>query len=455
MKNSPMRWSCVLILPLTLAVSCSPMSETAQVDPDPGAAEQATNRVDIPPMVRQNLGITFTPVEVRSVAKTLRLPGAFELTPRARREYRMSLSGHVELLVDQYEEVEEGQLLFRYRSPQWPELLHEIIEGEQAIALATASIDVARARVEELRTHLSLHDERLLALTGAELRRADLELERTKTAGAIPSLEAELALAETQLANAHRTHDHALHVAATAAGLPESELESITLVDGVSVPAYSTIDWIPVTATSRGVVEHIATTDGSFLEAPAKVMTVIDPTQLRFRAVALQADLPRFASADTGRLVQPGSAPRSVSDSLPARITLGLEAHPEDRTMEVLARPDGHASWARAGVAAFLELGVESSAGKVLAVPRSAVVRDGLVHVLFRRDPADRDRAIRIEADLGVDDGRWIEVKSGLSRTDEVVLDGAYELNLATQTSGQTPKGGHFHADGTFHGDDH
>ena len=33
------------------------------------------------------------------------------------------------------------------------------------------------------------------------------------------------------------------------------------------------------------------------------------------------------------------------------------------------------------------------------------------------------------------------------------MLDGAYELKLASQQSGATQKGGHFHADGTFHGE--
>ena len=33
---------------------------------------------------------------------------------------------------------------------------------------------------------------------------------------------------------------------------------------------------------------------------------------------------------------------------------------------------------------------------------------------------------------MGVDDGRWVEIKSGLMRGDEIVINGAYELKLAT-----------------------
>ena len=84
-----------------------------------------------------------------------------------------------------------------------------------------------------------------------------------------------------------------------------------------------------------------------------------------------------------------------------------------------------------------------------LAVPLAAVQRDGLAPVLFRRDPADPNKAIRIEADLGLNDGRWVVLRSGVRAGDEIVLDGAFQLMLAT--SGSAQEGGHFHADGTFH----
>ena len=32
-----------------------------------------------------------------------------------------------------------------------------------------------------------------------------------------------------------------------------------------------------------------------------------------------------------------------------------------------------------------------------------------------------------------------------------LVLDGAYEIKLASQQNGTVQKGGHFHADGTYH----
>jgi hypothetical protein len=58
-------------------------------------------------------------------------------------------------------------------------------------------------------------------------------------------------------------------------------------------------------------------------------------------------------------------------------------------------------------------------------------------------------------ADLGVDDGRWVIINSGVRLGDQVVLHGAYELQLAMAQAGGAPTGGHVHPDGTFHADNH
>jgi hypothetical protein len=432
---------------LLLLAACSPPA--ASPPPQPAAAPEApTSRVAIPPTVRANLGITFAKVEVRRVEQTLRVPGAFELRPLARHEYRMALPGTVELLVDQYEAVEPGRPLFRFRSPQWPELLHEVLAGEQAIDLARAEIAVAEAAASEARRRLELARERVAVLAQADFKRADLETQAAELEASLPRLEAEVRLGETRLANARRTREHALHRAAAATGIPEADLLA---EDGDGAPRYTAIDWIEVAAKERGVVETLAVTDGAFAEPPAMVLSTVNPELLRFRALALQADVQRIAGAAEARIVPPQGAGVPLGDAVDAALTLGLEASPVDRTLSLLATPEHLLPWMRAGVSAFLEIVVDATAAPALAVPCSAVVQDGLTHVLFRRDPSDPNQAIRVEADLGTSDGRWIVVQSGLMRGDEVVLGGVYELKLATAQQKGAQQGGHFHADGAFH----
>lgn len=430
--------------------SAAPTPANAQTENE---SEAPTNRIDIPATVRSNLGITFAKVERREVASTIRVPGAFELQPQARREYRMTLPGHVELLVDQYETVEPGDPLYRFHSPMWPELQHEIIVGEQNAVSARAEIDVAREKITEARTRLELMRERLAALASADFRQADLEAQASELQASIPRLEAELRLAETKLANARRTREHALHRASAATGIDEADLAREVPHDDRTIPAYQTINWIEIRAAESGIVQMLAVTDGAFLEPTSLVLSTVNPDRVRFRAMGLQSDLPRLATGATARIVPPRTPGLSINESLPATLTIGLEAHPEQRTVTLLATPEELRSWTRPGVSAFLEVVAESTGGPALAIPRSAIVKDGITHVFFRRDPADPNKAIRVEADMGVSDGRWVAINSGLSLNDEVVLDGAYELKLASEQSGVSQKGGHFHADGTFHGE--
>lgn len=443
---------------LALLAACAPApdapDDAGAADPAPAPPATPTNRIAVPPTVRRNLGVTFATVELRHVARTLRVPGAFELQPLARHEYRMALPGHVRLLVDQYERVEPGQPLFRFRSPAWPELQHEIIAAEQAMDVARAEIDVGRARLQEAERRAELARGRIELLAQVDVRRADLELEASEIEASLARLRAEVVLAQTHLANAERTREHALVRASAASSLPVAELVRDVDVDGRRVPAYETVDWIEVHAVESGVVEALAVTDGAFVEPPAAVLATVDPALVRFRALALQADLPRLAAAGAVRIVPPETPGIPIDDAVEASLATGLEAHPEQRTLALLATPKELASWIRPGVAAFLEIEVASSDGPSLAVPRSCVVQDGLVHVVFRRDPADPNTVIRIEADMGVDDGRWVVLHSGVMRGDELVLDGAYELKLAAQPGGAAPAGGHVHADGTFH-DEH
>ena len=133
-------------------------------------------------------------------------------------------------------------------------------------------------------------------------------------------------------------------------------------------------------------------------------------------------------------------------------LQLGLGAEADERTIDLLVTPESLAGWARAGVSAHMEVTLAGGTEE-LAVPQSAVVRDGARAIIFRRDPADPDKAIRMEADVGLSDGRWVVIASGVKEGDEIVLGGNFQLMLAT--SGSTEKAGHFHSDGTFHKGSH
>ncbi len=431
MKRPVIQWAPLTALTLALA-SCTGGND-ASTGHDESAAPP-TNRIYIPATVRSNLGISFAAVERRKVAETLRVPGSFELKPLASREYRLILPSQVRLEIDHLDAVEPGTLLYSFQSPDWLELRSRI---DQAVA----AYEQASRKYESLAGRLD-------ALGKAEFKRADLETEATvldaDRAGRKAELDAALSTASTIL-NTHR-----------APGEPDPVPDDLLApVDfgGRTVPRYQSIGWIEVRATTAGVVQSLGITDGSFGEATTRVLTTVDPAQIRFRALGLQSDLATLAKAEEARIVPRQGNGSDLNDSVPADLMLGLDADPAHRTVTLFADPLEQRPWARPGVSAFLEVVAASTGGPALAIPRSAVVKDGITHVFFKRDPMDPNKAIRVEADLGIDDGRWIEVKSDVGPNDEVVLEGAYELKLASEQSGATQKGGHFHADGTYHGE--
>ena len=206
-----------------------------------------------------------------------------------------------------------------------------------------------------------------------------------------------------------------------------------------------------VHARAGGVVEPELATSGRVLEANAAVVTITDPKKIRLRGIALQGDMSRLKEGQSARIVP---VTKSYSESIPATFRLALEADPEHRTVDVIAWPDGELPfWARPGVAALVEV-VTNGGSEEVAIPVAATIRDGLKTVIFRRDPAQPDAVMKIDGDLGVSDGVWVQVFSGLKEGDEVVTGGIYPLKLGSQ-GGAAPKGAHVHPDGTVHEGSH
>lgn len=474
-------------LALLAMPACSPEAERhasgEHDDAHAGEVAPATNRVDIPESVRRNLGISFAKVESRPVAQTIRVPGQFELQPEARREYRTMLDGRVELMVQQFDRVEQHQPLYRLASPQWRDLQEKLNDAEAAIQRAEArsasipSLMAAHEKHEEsLRHSVALWEKRVEQLTqtrAAGVVSADeftvasnsLGMQRAQLAEAVEKqaeLKAQSFETKTELISSKARFRLLLATTSTLLGFDEEVLlrpcdpsqaapESLHHHEGLPsepAPFWREIDEVEIRATLAGVIESVPLTNGAWASTGTLVLTCVDPNRLRFRADAMQSDLGRLKSGLPARIVPPKGGSIELQDTMEATLTLGLSADAQERTVELIAVPSQLAAWARPGVSAHLEVTTAGGQSE-LAIPLSSVIQDGLSKIIFRRDPQNPDKVIRIEADLGVNDGRWVVVQSGVGEGDEVVLDGVYQLMIAT--SGSVEKGGHFHPDGTFH----
>jgi multidrug efflux pump subunit AcrA (membrane-fusion protein) len=448
-------------------------------DPPAGGAETReaaagpTNRVDIPAPVRQNLGITFAKVERRPVATTIRVPGRFELLPEARREYRTMIEGKVELKVRQFDRVEPSTVLYLLESPRWRELQQSISAADSEILLARASsetmeplrnahhaheealfeaVQLWKERVEQLQKLREAGGGKAEEISQARATLTTTQAERADVMEKAAELEARARQTAAELDAAKAKFDILIATAASLLGIGVDELKGPSSSDPNAPPRWRTLATIEVRASAAGVVEALTVTNGAWVAPSSLVVSTIQPDRLRFVAHALQSDLTRLKDNLPASIVPPRRAAANPEEAMRGKLMLGLSARPDERTLDLYTTPDRLAPWARPGVSAYLEVTLEGGTDD-LAIPLAAVARDGLKSIVFRRDPRNPDKAIRLEGDLGVDDGRWIVIKSGIAEGDEVVVDGMYQLMLAT--SGSAPKGGHFHADGTFHEGDH
>lgn len=397
--------------------------------------------IALPASVRENLGITFARVEARAIDRTRRLPGEFELLPTARQEYRAVLAGRISLRVQQFERVEAGQLLYTVDSPRWREMQHEAVEAEGDITMAQAALEVARAQRQEAVASLAKQEERLQSLAKLQVRKAELESEASVLRNSIPRLDAEIRAQEAALREAHEHYGSRLNALSSVTGVPVEDLRR----EENGVAAWHGITLLEVRARQAGVVEDMAANEGAWLEDGVLAISIVDPAKVRFHAEAPQAELVAFQDGQAATLLGPeGEA------SITGILTLGLTAHADDRTISLYITPETVPAWVRAGVGGYVEIALDETAKKQLAIPLAAVVQDGLEHVFYRRSPKDPDRVLRVPADMGANDGRWVAIRSGVKEGDEVVLEGAYALKLSSGGQ-QAPPGYHYHADGQLH----
>ena len=484
---------CLLSLFAGLTGCAEPPAAPQAPAHDEGAAKKVTNRIDVPSAVRRNLGITFAKATRRSIRNTIRVPGSFEIIRDAHIAYPSSMSGHLEVMVKEHDNVPMGAPLFRVRSPAWRAMQEQLTGVVVAIRQAKARIDALDHRLEASAGHMeSLKAQEAVwqarleqvealraagggvasAQTEARAKLAGLRTEKAEAASATAAIQAQRTTLQAELAGYHETAPalyvealgvpaskgacgRDLHLARAAAllGVSVPHLQEPVVVGERSLARWRTVEYLEVRALKDGHVEHLHVTNGAWVEVGTLVLETVDPTALRFRATALQADLGRLKNGLSAAILPPDS-----SFGQPARgtVRLTLDADPLARKIDLrISLDDGpQPDWIRNGVSSQAEIETTGDDAPRLAIPLHCVISDGLDKVLFRRDPKDPNKVIRLSADLGLDDGRWVVIESGLADGDEVVLDGIYELMLASGANAKL-EGGHFHADGTWHADDH
>lgn len=449
---------CLLFL-LPMACEPEPASE-----PQEGEAPVVTNKIEVPPEVINNLGITFETATRGRLGIWRELPGQLEVPESKRWILRAPAHARLQSVVSRWQIVAEGDELARLDSPQLRKLQSELEAAQQNLARASREVGAAQARLGESEVHLQEVRE---FETASRARLAELEklstglgslttgeliaLGQAVTQAAKARLDAAVARDEliSKVAHQQLEADQAgfsleqnMTAMSLLTGMTREELDSVQ--DGL--PAWRQAEDIRVRAPHAGVVVELFVAQGETLEDGAPIMQVFDTSELRFRGHLPEGDLGIFAKGNRVRLEFPARRLPAVETVLDAPLPV---AHSDTRMIEVLAPvPNPNAVFAH-GISVIAQVLVEEGRSDEVLVPARCVVLDGLEMIVFRRDPADPGKVIRTPVELGGRGARLVEVLAGVLDGDQLVANGVYQLK---QTGiGRAPQGVHFHADGSFH----
>ncbi|PWF43104.1 efflux RND transporter periplasmic adaptor subunit [Massilia glaciei] len=190
---------------------------------------------------------------------------------------------------------------------------------------------------------------------------------------------------------------------------------------------------IAIRAPISGTVAEVGVAPGGFINEGQPIVHIVNADRLWLEV--------RVAESDIGRLGEPtGAAFRvdgfdtsfEIDERHGGRIVgFGGVIDPVSRTAPLVFEFPNPQRRLRIGMAArtsvFAGKRIES-----LAIPAAAVVDDNGVPVVYvlRHGEAFERRQVR----LGVRDGDWVAVKSGVAAGERVVSKGAYQVRLAATT---------------------
>jgi len=389
---------------------------SSTADPHAGhdhGAEAPAGAVELSDSAIENLGIKFAKCEKRAVSRTLRIPGAFEVSPGTRRAVSARIAGQVTPKVRAQDRVVAGQVVAELSSPLWQEWHTKLSEAKAQLKLAQATRCEAQAKLKTLEKHQAE-----LAAIGSS--HAEFKLEADMLRISLPTRDTEVEAAQGRI---------------TAL---EAQMEPWGGSD-----AKNPVILAPV----AGVVESVPVVPGAWAE-PADTLLTLQGIP-RFAAAVPQAALAKIEEGLPSRVSAPeGFSGKDFSGTL--RLASAQDAG--TRALPVFLESPDVPVWARIGQAGWLEITLPGSAPAALAIPESALVKDGMEFVFFVKDKKDPDRVLRVVAERGASDGAFVEIKKGIAEGDEVVIRGAYAVGLAAASSStaKAPPGYHF-CGGTLH----
>jgi len=462
--QTTLRTQALALAAALMLASCSHDHDHPHPEPDANKTEPgATNRIELPSEAVANLGITFSSASRGKIGSWLPVPGELYVPGTHRWKIRAPANGRIVSIAAKWKKVTAGEVIAEILSPELRHAQQELIEALSQGEIAGENAQRAKARahqgtiqrkfVTQLQSasfkrfnDLKKLNEGANSFGARELLAAQREFTEATQAAMNSSIQSDKLsedVFEKDLLSkqAQLKIDEGLEALSLLSGRTLEELMEVR--DGNEV--WKTIESTEIRAPASGTIVDVFSTQGENLDKNEPLALILDPGELRFRGWTPEGDLPLLKNDAPVRISLPGDLPTVTSSLLGPRPV----AEKKTRRIAVEARVPNPDEKLPQGISATAQVLIKESANEEVLLPLSCIVSDGLEKVVFRRDPEKENVVIRTPVEIGLRGGGFVEVISGLLAGDTVVDQGNHQLKQTGK--GKAPKGGHFHADGTWH----
>ena len=352
------------------------------------------------------------PTGKRKLVEQLRLPAMVTARPGSLAQVTPPLAGRLVLGAGRAmplvgDKVEAGQTLALIQ-PAFSEMAARFVEAEGEVVrakLAVEQADLALKRIEKLA--------KAEAKSGRELQEAEFGFKTAQAKyDAAQALQATYRQASTKLG------------ATNSAGSPPA-IELRSPIAGI-------------------LIHQSGAAVGEYITAEKAVFTVLDAGRVFIEAHVPEASVKRLGTTKAASYEVPGDRGRLMpitGDGGGRLVYVGIEVEAGTRTVPLVYEAKNPENGLRVGQS--VNLFVESArAEEALAIPIAAIVEEDGRPIAFVQVGGETFQ--KRDLTLGIRDGNWVQVLSGLTEGERIVTKGAYSVRLASVSSA-IPAHGHVH----------
>jgi len=181
-------------------------------------------------------------------------------------------------------------------------------------------------------------------------------------------------------------------------------------------------NYFNITSPISGIIIESNITAGEQIDPSKKLLTIVDINNLWVEADIYEADISRLQNLEKAN-VTVQTYPEEIFEG--KLVNIGNVVDEKNRTVKVIFLINNKRKLLKVGMFADVNIETESSA-EVIAVPKESVVDIGGKNVVFLHTKPQNFRSV--EVFTGRDDGKYIEIISGIEEGNRIVTTGNYQL---------------------------